>query len=42
MNEDGELDFAVDERDDDAVSKKSDKERVLLGWCMHYRQSSRR
>jgi gamma-tubulin complex component 2 len=31
MNEDGELDFAMDDRDDDTVSKKSDKERPLLG-----------
>ena len=33
MNEDGELDFAMEDRDDDAVSKKSDKERPLLGEC---------
>jgi gamma-tubulin complex component 2 len=32
VTEDGELDFAMDGgMDDDAVSKKSDKERVLLG-----------
>jgi gamma-tubulin complex component 2 len=31
MTEDGELDFVMDEREDDAVSKKSDKERPLLG-----------
>lgn len=30
-NEDGELDFAMDGGDDDVASKKSDKERVLLG-----------
>lgn len=33
MSEEGELDFAMDEggREDDAMSKRSDKERVLIG-----------
>ena len=31
LTEDGELDFAFDDRDDDAASKKSDKERTLYG-----------
>jgi hypothetical protein len=32
--EDGELDFALDERaDEDVASKKTDKEKTLLGEC---------
>lgn len=36
--EDGELDFALDERaDEDVASKKTDKEKTLLGECAQSR-----
>jgi gamma-tubulin complex component 2 len=32
MNEDGELDFAAEQQEDDAARRPGERERVLLGW----------